>query len=537
MLRFAIFCLAPLTLVAQDTSLTLAGSAVDSQSGQPLARALISITGFPVRRQMIGTPVQPVMRSTLTDSGGAFRFSALPAARYTLRAEKPGYTLATAGPSNFVDLQSSTEGIRINLSPLGVISGKVVDENGEPMRGVGINALSVKVQDGLRQTNSERNVRTDDRGEYRLWNLSPGKYYLRAVGQGGVNMLTATGNAARVELGDSFAPVYFGGGRTLDSANPVEVRSGTQATADFRLKLEPAFEVRGELRNYDPREAISFAMVINGEEVSVGLDRFNRETGAFVIQDVVSGNYVLRAFQANSVGEALFRVSEADVVNVAVALSPPVDIPIRVRYTNPEPATEKSPVIDDDERVPNCTASLIEELPDASARVAHPVSPEDGYLRNVVPGNHRVLIGCFGAYVRSALAGTQDLLAVPVLTVSPDSPAPSIEILATHGGGALTVKTNSALIHSTQFQVLLVPQFAASSGPQHREGFARNPGSTNEFNFEFSNLAPGTYAVYAFGNQENEFRNPAFLRTLSGGQTVEIEDDSNKVITIEKVNP
>jgi hypothetical protein len=47
MLRLALFRLMPFAIFAQDASLTLAGNIVDSQSGQSLAHALVTIQGFP----------------------------------------------------------------------------------------------------------------------------------------------------------------------------------------------------------------------------------------------------------------------------------------------------------------------------------------------------------------------------------------------------------------------------------------------------------------------------------------------------------
>ncbi len=50
----------------------------------------------------------------------------------------------------FFTLENSREGVRLRLSPLGVIEGKVVDQDGEPVGGVNIVAVTRAVQDGRR---------------------------------------------------------------------------------------------------------------------------------------------------------------------------------------------------------------------------------------------------------------------------------------------------------------------------------------------------------------------------------------------------
>jgi hypothetical protein len=56
------------------------------------------------------------------------------------------------------------------------------------------------------------------------------------------------------------------------------------------------------------------------------------------------------------------------------------------------------------------------------------------------------------------------------------------------------------------------------------------------FRFEARNLAPGSYMAYAFSNPDDiEFRNPQFLQSLSGGVLVQVEDGSEKNITIPAV--
>src|SRR5439155_18345099 len=66
--------------------------------------------------------------------------------------------------------------LEIRLWRLGSITGRVLDERGEPAVGVAVRAFSTAWVAGHTQLVGTDVVTTDDRGEYRLANLMPGKY-------------------------------------------------------------------------------------------------------------------------------------------------------------------------------------------------------------------------------------------------------------------------------------------------------------------------------------------------------------------------
>ena len=111
-----------------------------------------------------------------------------------------------------------------------------------------------------------------------------------------------------------------------------------------------------------------------------------------------------------------------------------------------------------------------------------------------------------------------------------------IELIAKQGGGRVHGQAPSdSASKQLSIHVLLVPQFAGSSGPILVRGFDRS-GVNTGFQFSADSLAPGVYLVYAFLNDDDiEYRNPQFLRTLTGGVSVQVEDGSDKEITITDV--
>ena len=148
-------------------------------------------TGGPVRRARVTLSGQELRggRSTLTNDNGQFTFAALPAGRFTLTASKAGYVDVPFGakrpgrpgtPIQLADKQK-LENANIALPKGGVITGVVIDENGEPAPGTQVRVMRFVMRTGERTLQSAGQAQSDDRGFYRVWGLQPGEYLISAV--------------------------------------------------------------------------------------------------------------------------------------------------------------------------------------------------------------------------------------------------------------------------------------------------------------------------------------------------------------------
>jgi len=166
----------------------LVGRVLDVAGDEPIAGAVVTLIGYfdapdrPAARLPSSwtSPLATSPRSVLTSADGYFLFRDLPAGRFSLDAAAFGYA-SISYPLHVVEL---TDGVRpvsvpVRLSRLGSISGTVIDEQGEPVVGVPVTALSRSVVGGslvLRYESS--GVDTDDRGAYRIAQLPPGNYVI-----------------------------------------------------------------------------------------------------------------------------------------------------------------------------------------------------------------------------------------------------------------------------------------------------------------------------------------------------------------------
>ncbi len=529
---------------AQD-QLSIGGSVVNSVTGEPIRNALVTLQGVPSMDQIRTgranfDPGAMPRKTTFAGTAGEFEFTGLPKGSYQLSAQKPGFNLPFTGgsdrPPRLENLTSSVSGVQIKLAPLGSIEGKLVDQHGDPVIRANVALFSTTVSMGYRNIIMNRTVTTDDRGVFRVWDLTAGKYYIKATGKSGGTYMYVGDNSTRTDTWESFAPAYFGGGRELASATPISIGAGTEARADLSLTLEPAFKIRGTLADFTPHETVMFTLLQGGEEVSASRSTLNGTTGKFEIDDVIAGSYVLRAQQGQKTrGEAPVTVSGGDLNDVSITLSRPVTMQISERIIGPIPETPDD--VDEPRSrsgAPSCNVGLRasdRQSQDAMLQgfAGHPASGTNQTIANLYAGEYRVDVSCFGGYPLSVTSGGTDLLTNPKITIQPGVAPPPIEINLKAGGGTLVghFDVNPRPIN---IGALIVPTFSASTGPIFfTVGIGPEP-------FTYPGLAPGDYLVYAVVHpEEQEYREPGFFESLSGGVSVKIEDGKTSEITLTSV--
>src|SRR6266851_2752054 len=190
--------------------------AVPTPTGRITGRVVASDNGHPVKRARVFVTAAelPGGRGMLTDDSGVFDLPELPAGRYTLTVSKSGFVSLSYGqrrplqagtPLQLADGQT-LKGIEFQLPRGSVIGGRVLDEDGEAMPGVMVRVMRYQYLQGDRRLTPAGVAQTDDKGQYRVWGLFPGDYYVNAVARGG-NMVVPFGGA----FGGPGGPGGFGG--------------------------------------------------------------------------------------------------------------------------------------------------------------------------------------------------------------------------------------------------------------------------------------------------------------------------------------
>jgi Carboxypeptidase regulatory-like domain len=273
-------------------------------------RVLATDGGMPMRRATVrlNTPDARASQVTSTDAEGRYEFRALPAGRYTINASKPAYLSwtygqtrpnATGKPIALADNQIA-DNIDIRLPRGAVIVGRVVDEFGEPVANAGVAAVRQQYQQGQRRLMaSGPRAQTNDIGEYRLFGLTPGQYYVSATAQAQtIGMPTANGIDLSGER-SGFAPTFYPATPDVASAQRLTVGSA-QTLTGIDVSLVPArlASISGIALDSQGRPIANGGVQLTQRGAgSLGIGNFGgpvRPDGTFTIPNVTPGEYILR---------------------------------------------------------------------------------------------------------------------------------------------------------------------------------------------------------------------------------------------------
>lgn len=297
--------------------------ALDADQSAPSApasvqgRVIASDTGLAVRmasvRLILQFPdrasQQSVTFNAWTDVDGRFMFTDLPGGRYTLSVSKAGYVTTFFGPSGSsvvgvapanLSAGSSIDRGDLTLWRGGVITGRAFDDFGEPISDVTVAALRIDyTQPGIRRISRTRAAVTDDLGDFRIFGLLPGRYYIAAtMGQTQISVTEPGEDTQRfVASVRGLAPTYFPGTPDAAGAQAIQVQSGsTTASIDIRLAATPLARLSGNVTDTLGRPATDVVVMLSSTRPDdlvpwhvVDVDA----NGRFTFSNVAPGEYRL----------------------------------------------------------------------------------------------------------------------------------------------------------------------------------------------------------------------------------------------------
>ncbi|HEU4890430.1 MAG TPA: carboxypeptidase-like regulatory domain-containing protein, partial [Vicinamibacterales bacterium] len=253
-----------------------------------------------------------------SNSDGRYQIPDLPPGEYSLRAERGGYLTLAYGqrrpgePGKPVRL---TEGQRLDaidfpLPRVGVISGRVVDETGEPIAHVNMWAMQFRFYQGARRlvpvAGFGGHTSTDDNGHYRLAGLPPGDFLVMGQSRETWPLEQDTTKVF------GYPPSFYPGVVVPAEAQRVKVAVGQDVrNIDFALVPERTSRVAGVVVNAAglplAGEAVTLSQEIAGPEMTSVFPSSNTartgHDGRFSIDNVQAGEYTLSVRIAGSTGE------------------------------------------------------------------------------------------------------------------------------------------------------------------------------------------------------------------------------------------
>jgi hypothetical protein len=310
------------------------GRITAADTGRPLRRAQISVV-----TAGIGIPER---RTTSTNLRGEYELRDLPAGRYTISATRSGYlpweygrrAAGEPGKTLQVDEGATLDKIDLAMPRAGFISGRVIDETGEPVAGVQVWIMRSEFYRGRRRlVPVTSSARSDDTGHYRAFGLQPGAYFVVAMLR---DTWTAGGDKKQVF---GYAPTFFPSTGTAAEAQRVSLATGKEASGiDIALVAMPAAVVSGTAMGAGgmPLAAgsVSLQQNITGPSGSsfnsVGSARTDAD-GSWRFRDVAPGEYDVSISTTNREGiretaTTTVIVSGVDIDGVSLVAEGPVTL-------------------------------------------------------------------------------------------------------------------------------------------------------------------------------------------------------------------
>jgi hypothetical protein len=326
---------------AKEATCVVSGIVIRKTDSAPLKGATVQLGNAEDREHTIATK---------TGADGHFELRNVPAGQYRLSAVRNGYFEYEYGQKKAGDPgatftlrpgQRMTE-LVLKLGRAGVITGKVFDEDGEPMSGANISAVRQVYRDGKRDFQTTDEQITNDLGEYRLYGLAPGRYYVSSQPQAwnhvvGDREFSGTENATGEK---GYSKVYYPSATDPTKATSIEVKEGEEIpSVDILMKQVPVYRIKGKVTNLiASRTAGHTHLQIMKRNGAMEWDFTSagsvKPDGNFEIPEVPPGEYTVLASWYESgkfySTQEDVAVANADVEGLMMAIGPGVDIPGKV---------------------------------------------------------------------------------------------------------------------------------------------------------------------------------------------------------------
>jgi hypothetical protein len=294
MRRLALACLLATAAAAQSPPPP--APPPDGPKQRVSGRVLSAQTNQPIRgAQVVLINGRDELVSTYTTPDGRFVLEESPVGNWRVSALKSGY--ADLMERVAVPAAQPLTGLELRINRYAVITGRVVDSDNRPVVGARVMALTPSSEDGetVWRNASGRGPgggQTDDRGEYRVWGLSPGPYVVGAY----PNAEVSSAGILRFESSGAFYPNV----RTLADADRISVDWG-QVRERLDLRLDPPGETRVAIQAVLPKEApapcdtCGVGVLLDDPETVVRIgDAMLSPENVALIEGLPAGDYIIQ---------------------------------------------------------------------------------------------------------------------------------------------------------------------------------------------------------------------------------------------------
>lgn len=521
---------------------TLSGRVTNAESGKPLRRAQVRAIAPEMREG----------RTVSTDADGQWQMRRMPAGRYNITISKGGYVALVYGQrrpheqGKPVEVTSGqvVEKLDVSLPKGSVITGRIIDEFGDPLAGVRVSAGRYRFIGGQRRlvnTSAGSTDSTDDIGQYRLHGLPPGDYYVSAT----------FGSSFSFEDSDDrtgYAKTYFPGVPNVTEAQRVTVAEGQEAGGvGFALAPIRVARVSGTVTMSDGRPMANGMVRLMSAAPQTSMPSGNmgivKPDGTFTIANVAPGDYTLNtqtaadmeaiattgstgAVRSSETASVPIIVTGADVTGLALVTGPTATARGRILFDSGLPA---------DARAAAVMVITLPASPDSMIMMGIQARARDDWSFDLGGLSGKRLIRATppaGWFVKSVTLNGTDVTDTPI-DFKPAENLTGLEVTFTKRMASLTGAVQSARGQPTSdFVIVAFPLEAAGWGYGTRLVRTARPDQAGTF--LITGLPVGDYLVAALEYLEpGDESDPEVLERLRAQATsISVGEGESKALTL-----
>jgi Carboxypeptidase regulatory-like domain len=519
----------PLWLAAQppvEDKCSIEGQVVNAQTGDPLKKAHV--------RLFSGDGRQNNTYSAVTDGGGHFIIQEIEPGNYMLFGEHNGFSQAQYSTPLALGAGQRMRDVNFRLVPFGIITGRVLDEDGEPVEHV--NVAVTRYGSRRTQLSQAGSAQTDDLGEYRIFGLEAGKYYLSAT-YTQRNLMATQDRTPERGPDEGYARTFYPGTSDPAGASAIKVVPGAQLRGvDITLLKTRTWRIRGKVINglgeSLPRPV--YLMLFSREKAHMGFypgatTQVRDADGSFELRGVTPGSYILMAESFDG-GKGLAArqpvdVGNDNVENISLLLGAGMELRGTVRVDGPNGAALDSLQV-------SFAPREMFRMGMQGAKVG-----DDGSfkLSNVTPAVYTIDV--FGMretfYIKSVRMGDADGLEAGLdLT---HGGAGALEIVLSPNGGQVDGSVVDSKQAATNAALVLAPE----GRRREQRSFFKMASTDAHGHFTIKGIAPGDYRLFAWAQLDDpDYQDPEFLKPYENqGEAVTIRENSRENVQLKLIEP
>ena len=509
----------------------LEGHVFNSVTGEPLrkTRLTLRMNAAQDRTTRQSPSEKPVTTYTVTsDAEGKFVFANVDPGDYQLTAVHDGFADLRLGDRSarkpepiLLTAKDTKSDFNLKLVPYGAISGVLIDEDGDPIRNQPVSAMKWQYTSTGRQLHEERKATSNDRGEYRIFDLPAGKYFVKI----NPDRLALTAQ----DPGNTVAPVFYPGVLEATRAAPQELAAGQDLRGiNFNLRRARFATIRGQVIA-PPGAYISAGLLIftDGGTNSTG-GGTDGQDGKFTFAGIppgpiyVTGGYTVAGQRYDTMVEV--DVGSEDIKGLELRPVAPMDLTGSIRIAGQTPIKPSQFSL----RLRGPSAGHEEQGSDTAA-----IRDDGSLLFHQLPaGRYRVELSRIqNLYIKSIAWGREDITdsALDLLRGIPANTELSIVLGADAGQveGIVTTEKSEPAAGAT---ITLVP-----TGEHRSRPFYKTISTDSAGHFTIRGIAPGSYKLYAWDKVDVNAvcYDPDFLRPYESlGTAIEVRPSDKKVLEL-----